>query len=323
MITRLRRLRGNAILRDMVAQTRLSPDDFILPLFVDATLTGRRTVPSMPGVDRTDVDELLRDVERALDVGVRAVILFGIPDAKDEVGTGSWHDAGIVQTATRALRERFGADVYVIADVCFCEYTDHGHCGVLTPAGELDNDGTLANLAKQTLSMARAGVDMVAPSGMIDGMVATMRAALDAEGFSGVPIMSYAAKFASAFYGPFRDAADSAPSVGDRQTYQMQPGNAREAEAELALDDAEGADILMVKPAMPYLDVIATARREFRRPVAAYQVSGEYAMLHAAAANGWLDLDRVMLESLTAIRRAGADLILTYFARQAAAALAR
>ena len=318
-LTRMRRLRRTAAIRNMVRETTLEPGDFILPLFVRFGQDIRRDIKSMPGVRQLSVDTLLEECGAAYDDGVRAVILFGIPDQKDALGTGAWDENGIIPQAVRALKSGI-PDLIVITDVCLCEYTDHGHCGVIRN-GDVDNDATLDLLAKESLAHARAGADMVAPSDMMDGRVRHIRKALDEEGFENIAILSYAAKFASGFYGPFREAAESPPKFGDRYSYQMDPANSREAMREIELDIEEGADIVMVKPAMPYLDIIREARERFDIPLAAYQVSGEYAMIHAAAQNGWLDLDRIMLESLTAIKRAGADMILTYFARKASRAL--
>jgi len=315
-LTRLRRLRRTAAFRDMVRETSLDPADFILPLFVRPGTNVRKDIPSMPGVCQLSVDTLVEECRAAMDDGVRAVILFGIPERKDATGSSAWDEDGVIPRSVRELKSVL-PDLVVITDVCMCEYTDHGHCGAIKD-GDVDNDATLELLAKESLAHARAGVDMVAPSDMMDGRIGFIRKALDAEGFTGLPIMSYAAKYASGFYGPFRDAAESPPQFGDRRSYQMDPANAREAMREIALDIGEGADIVMVKPAMPYLDILREARVRFEVPLAAYQVSGEYAMIHAAARNGWLDLDTIMVESLTAIKRAGADMILTYFARDAA-----
>ncbi len=323
---RPRRLRRDG-LRELVAETHLAASDLIAPVFVDATTDERRPIESMPGHERVPVDAATERVEEVLATGVEAVILFGVPDSKDEEGSRAWAEDGVVQRALRRVTAE--TDAYVIADLCLCEYTSHGHCGVLEgDAGDdeggradhltVDNDATLDRLARTAVSQARAGAEMVAPSGMIDGQVAAIRTALDAEGFEDVSIMSYAAKYESAFYGPFRDAADGAPAFGDRRHYQMDPRNAREARREVALDDRQGADVLMVKPALPYLDVVGAVRERTDRPVAAYNVSGEYAMLHAAADRGWLDLEATAVESLTAIKRAGADLVLTYFAEDVA-----
>ncbi len=313
---RLRRLRRTPLIRDIVRETSLSPDDFILPLFVRHGSGITRTVSSMPGVFQVSVDKLMEECAAACRDGVRAVILFGIPEHKDSLGTEAYDDNGIIPQAVRALKSGV-PDLIVITDVCMCEYTDHGHCGVVKD-GIIDNDATLELLAKESLAHVRAGADIVAPSDMMDGRVGYIRKAIDTEGYEHIPIMSYAAKFASGFYGPFREAAESPPQFGDRKSYQMDPANRHEALREIALDIDEGADIVMVKPALPYLDIIREARDTFDLPIAAYQVSGEYSMIHAAAQNGWLDLETVMLESLTSIKRAGADMILTYFARTAA-----
>jgi porphobilinogen synthase len=318
--TRSRRLRRTPGLRSLFRETRLHPGQLVLPLFVRSGRGVRRPVPSMPGVTQTSVDELLRDAEGAARAGLGGLMLFGIPDAKDATGTGAWDDDGPVQQAVRAIKREFPGLV-VMTDVCMCEYTDHGHCGVLRD-GDVDNDATLELLARTAVSQAAAGADVVAPSDMMDGRVQTIRRALDDAGHSSTLILSYAVKYASAFYGPFRDAAESRPRSGDRRGYQMDWANSDEAIREARADVSEGADALMVKPAGPCLDVIARVKAETRYPVAAYQVSGEYAMMHAAAERGWLDLSSVMMESLTAIRRAGADVIVTYFAREAAVALA-
>ncbi len=319
--TRLRRLRRTPALRAMVRETKLSVDDLVLPLFACPGTGVANPVASMPGVFQQSVDRLVETCREAAGDGIGAVILFGLPEWKDAEGSAAWADDGVVQRACRELKRAL-PDLIVVVDVCFCEYTDHGHCGVLK-GGEVDNDATLANLARQAVSLAAAGADVIAPSDMMDGRVAAIREALDDKGFAATPILSYAAKFASGFYGPFREAAGSTPSFGDRRAYQMDPANGREALREAALDVEEGADLLMVKPALPYLDVLAALRYEFDLPLAAYHVSGEYAMLKAAAERGWIDYDRVMMESLVAIRRAGADLVLTYCAREAARLLAR
>jgi porphobilinogen synthase len=306
----------------MVRETSLSAADFILPLFVRPGRGVRKEIASMPGHCQLSVDRLAEEVGSALDLGLRAFILFGIPVSKDATGSGALDDEGIVQQALRGLRRQFADRVLLITDECFCEYTDHGHCGVLsdrTGRLDVDNDATLPHLAAQCVSHARAGADMVAPSGMLDGMVQAVRAGLDAAGFGHLPILSYAAKYASGFYGPFRDAAESPPQFGDRSGYQMDPGNAAEALREVALDLAEGADMVMVKPALAYLDVLRRVKDQFGVPTAAYNVSGEFAMVKAAAAKGWIDERRVALEILTSIKRAGADMILTYHARDAAA----
>jgi len=318
---RMRRLRRTPVLRRMVRETRLSVDDLIAPLFVRSGSGIEQAVVSMPGVAQMSVDRLVEQCRQIESLGIPAVILFGIPDRRDAVGSDTWSDDGIIQQAVRAIRKAC-PNLAVITDVCFCEYTDHGHCGVMVDGRdgtkELDNDATLANLAKQVVSHARHGADLVAPSGMIDGMVTTIRDALDEAGYQDVPIMAYAAKFASGYYGPFRDAAESCPEYGDRCAYQMDPPNADEALREVALDVAEGADIVMVKPAVNYLDIIRRVKDEFGLPTAAYHVSGEYSMIKAAAANGWLDEKRCAIETTTAIRRAGADLVLTYFAKDLA-----
>lgn len=319
-VHRLRRLRASEPLRRLVRETRLDPAGFILPLFVCPGEGVRREISAMPGNYQLSIDELVREGEQARSLGLGGVILFGIPESKDELASGAYADDGIVQRAVRALKREVPGLV-VITDVCNCEYTSHGHCGKVVN-GEVDNDATLEWLAATAVSHARAGADIVAPSDMMDGRVAAIRRALDGAGFAMTPILSYAAKFASVFYGPFREAAESAPKFGDRRSYQMDPANAREAMREIELDIEEGADIVMVKPAMPYLDLIRMARDRFDVPLAAYQVSGEFSMLVAAAERGWLDRERAILESLTAIRRAGAGLILTYFAKEAARLLA-
>ncbi len=316
-LVRMRRLRRTEALRRMVRETRLAPDNLIQPLFAVPGKGVNNPVKSMPGVAQLSVDLLVDEAGRAKDAGVPAVILFGIPEKKDSEGSSSWSSNGIVQRATRAIKKAH-PDLCVIADVCFCEYTDHGHCGVLD-GHELNNDETLENLQKQAISLSEAGADVMAPSGMIDGMVGAIRDGLDEANFDHIPILSYAVKYSSAYYGPFRDAADSSPSFGDRRAYQMDPANAREAIREATLDVAEGADMLMVKPALAYLDLVRDLREEFDLPLAAYNVSGEMAMVEAAAANGWIDRDRVILETLTSMRRAGADMILTYWATEAAA----
>ena len=318
--TRLRRFRQTPALRRLVRETRLTPDNLVLPLFAVPGEGVAKPVGSMPGVFQHSVDQIVETCRLAFAEGIRTVILFGIPEHKDEIGSASWSDDGIVQRAMRALAAEVPGLVK-IADVCFCEYTSHGHCGVLK-GHTVDNDATLVNLARQAVSLAEAGADIIAPSDMMDGRVGAIRQALDAAGRTDTPILSYAVKFASGFYGPFREAAESAPSFGDRRSYQMDPANGREALREAALDIEEGADMLMVKPALPYLDILAELRKRWDLPLAAYHVSGEYAMLKAAAERGWIDYDRVMMESLVAIRRAGADLILTYAARDAAKLLA-
>ena len=362
---RLRRLRQNETLRSLVRETRLTPEAFVYPLFVCPGEGVRKEVRSMPGVFNLSVDEAVKEVSEARSLGVLSIILFGLPEKKDDVATGAWAADGIVQQAARAIKSEV-ADVVVIGDVCLCEYMSHGHCGIVKasarslgaaarvaeqsvaekskvvvvkdrkklnatldnvvrtelPEYEIVNDATLELLARTSVSLAQAGVDVIAPSDMMDGRVGAIRAALDKAGYENTPILSYAAKFASGFYGPFREAADSTPQFGDRRSYQMDPANFREAMREITLDIEEGADMIMVKPAMPYLDVIAAARERFDLPLAAYQVSGEFAMIEAAARNNWIDRDRVMMESLVSIRRAGASMILTYFAKDAARLLA-
>ncbi|HEB51497.1 MAG TPA: porphobilinogen synthase [Desulfobulbus sp.] len=317
---RPRRMRQTETLRAMIRETRLVPEQMIYPLFVMPGKNRREEVPSMPGVHRLSVDMLAAEARECLQTGVRSVILFGLPEKKDAMGSGAYAKDGIVQRAIREIKDKV-PEMTVVTDVCLCEYTEHGHCGCLV-GEEVDNDATLELLAKTALSHARAGADMVAPSDMMDGRVSEIRATLDENSFHMIPIMSYAVKYASAFYGPFRDAADCAPQFGDRRSYQMDPANTREALREATLDVDEGADILMVKPAVAYLDIISRLRDEFDLPVAAYHVSGEYAMIKAAAAKGWIDGDRVMAETLLSIRRAGADIILTYFAKDMARYLA-
>ena len=315
-INRPRRLRRNETIRRMVRETRLAPDDFIQPFFVCPGRGVNKPVAAMPGVAQMSVDNALRAARETHAAGVPAINLFGIPQHKDAHGSEAWDDNGPVQCAIREIKEHLPS-VAVITDVCMCEYTDHGHCGVIA-GNDVDNDATLELLAREALSHVRAGADMVAPSDMMDGRVAAIRTALDNENFSHIPILAYSAKFASAFYGPFREAAESAPQFGDRRSYQMDPPNGDEAMREIALDLDEGADIVMVKPALPYLDLIYRAKHEFNVPVAAYNVSGEYAMIRAAGINGWLDEERATMEVLTAIKRAGADMILTYSATQVA-----
>ncbi|MGA8618558.1 MAG: porphobilinogen synthase [Candidatus Sulfotelmatobacter sp.] len=368
-VTRLRRLRRTDQLRNMVRETRLTPDAFVYPMFVCPGEGVRKEVRSMPGVFNLSVDEAVKEAQEVHSLGVPAVMLFGLPEKKDDVATGAWADDGIVQQAARAMK-RDVPDLILMGDVCLCEYMSHGHCGIVSTSGpkslgaaardavsmkrgvavkaarnreeklkvidelaaivasaveskfEIDNDATLDLLARTSVSLTRAGIDIIAPSDMMDGRVAAIRGALDEASFINTPILSYAAKFASGFYGPFREAADSAPQFGDRRSYQMDGANLREAMREIELDVEEGADMIMVKPAMPYLDVIAAARDRFDLPLAAYQVSGEYALIEAAARNGWIDRDRVMMESLLSIRRAGASIILTYHAKDAARLLA-
>jgi porphobilinogen synthase len=339
LASRPRRLRADGV-RGLLSETTVGASDLVAPVFVDATTDERVPIPSMPGHERVPVEEAVPRVREVMETGVEAVMLFGIPESKDEVGSRAWAEDGVVQQATRRITGE--TDAYVITDVCFCEYTDHGHCGVLAadareawerehlgggdradadPADSrmtVANDPTLSNLARTSVSHASAGADMVAPSSMTDGMVGAIRSGLDEAGFEDVPVMSYAAKFGSAFYGPFRDAADGAPAFGDRRHYQMDPANGREAIREVRLDVEQGADVLLVKPALAYLDVVRRVREEFDHPVAAYNVSGEYAMVHAAAEKGWLDLESAAYESLLSIKRAGADLIVTYFAEDIA-----
>jgi porphobilinogen synthase len=350
--TRMRRLRRTGPLRALVQETHLSPESFVYPVFVCPGEGVRKEIRSMPGVFNFSVDEAVNDARDAYSLGVPAVILFGLPEKKDEVATGAWAENGIVHQAARALKREL-PNLILMGDVCLCEYMSHGHCGIVKKTAapkpkrkkgsdataakpgkkmqavatadtdyEIDNDSSLELLARTSVSLAQAGIDIIAPSDMMDGRIAAIRRALDEARFSNTPILSYAAKFASGFYGPFREAADSAPQFGDRRSYQMDPGNLREAMREIELDVEEGADMIMVKPAMPYLDVIAAARGRFDLPLAAYQVSGEYAMIEAAARNGWIEHDRVMMETLTSIRRAGASIILTYYAKAAARLLA-
>jgi len=338
-VNRPRRLRRTETLRALVRETRLTPESFVYPLFICPGTGIRKEVRSMPGVFNLSVDEAVKEVRETRALGVLSVILFGLPEKKDEVATGAWEEDGIVQRAARAIKSEV-RDVLMMGDVCLCEYMSHGHCGIVkgndkagaqsrgaaapptTEEYEIVNDASLELLARTSVSLARSGVDIIAPSDMMDGRVGAIRAALDRAGFENTPILSYAAKFSSGFYGPFREAADSAPQFGDRRSYQMDPANIREAMREIELDVEEGADMIMVKPAMPYLDVIAAARERFDLPLAAYQVSGEYAMIEAAARNQWIDRERVMMESLLCIRRAGASIILTYYAKQAAKLLA-
>ncbi|MDA8433757.1 MAG: porphobilinogen synthase [Nitrospiraceae bacterium] len=318
---RPRRLRKNEIVRRMVRETSLSPDDFIYPLFVTYGKKVRKEITSMPGCFQESVDMIVRHAKEVRSLGIPSVILFGIPEHKDEIGSGAYDPHGVVQKAIGEIKNKV-PELYVITDVCMCEYTSHGHCGIIED-GDVTNDATLELLAREAVSHAKAGADMVAPSDMMDGRVGAIRSALDQEGFAGTPVMSYAAKYASAFYGPFREAAESTPEFGDRRSYQMDPANRREALREVALDIEEGADIVMVKPAMTYLDIISDVRESFDLPVAAYNVSGEYSVIKAAAKLGWIDEERAMMEMLTSIKRAGADLILTYFAKEAAKVLNR
>src|SRR5258706_5729172 len=316
---RPRRLRRTETLRALVRETSLAPEDFILPLFACAGEKVRREIPSMPGVHNLSVDEIATEAAAAAELGVKSVILFGLPETKDEAGSGAYHENGIAQQAIQAIKREV-PDLVIITDTCLCEYTSHGHCGVVRD-GEVLNDPSLELLARTAVSQAEAGADVVAPSAMMDGQVGVIRDALDDAGFDQVAIMAYAVKYASGFYGPFREAADSAPAFGDRRAYQMDAANAREAMREAELDYAEGADILMVKPATVFLDILKMVRDRFDLPVAAYHVSGEYAMIKAAAEQGWIDEQRVMLETLTSIKRAGSDIIITYYAREAVKAL--
>jgi porphobilinogen synthase len=315
-VHRPRRLRKNATIRRMVRETSLSPDCFIYPLFVTFGKGIRKEISSMPGCFQESVDLAVKHSKEVYSLGIPAVLLFGIPETKDEIGSGAYDEHGVVQKAIRAIKNKL-PDLYVITDVCMCEYTSHGHCGIIKNC-DVQNDPTLELLAKEAVSHAKAGADMVAPSDMMDGRVEAIRLALDEDGFGEIPIMSYAAKYASAFYGPFREAAESTPQFGDRRSYQMDPANRREALKEVALDIDEGADIVMVKPALSYLDIISDVRDSFDVPVAAYNVSGEYSLVKAAGKLGWIDEERAMMEILTSIKRAGADLILTYFAKEAA-----
>jgi porphobilinogen synthase len=314
--TRLRRLRATRALRGLVRETSLEPADLVYPLFVAHGLDRREPIEAMPGIDRLSICHAVTEAADAAELGIPAVLLFGIPASKDEEGSGAWDEEGIVQLATRAIKEQL-PDLIVIADLCLCEYTSHGHCGVLRD-GTVDNDATLELLSRAAVSQARAGADLIAPSDMMDGRVGVIRQALDESGYAETPILAYSAKFASAFYGPFREAADSTPAVGDRRGYQMDPANAHEALRETRLDIEEGADIVMVKPALPYLDVIRAVKDQTGMPVAAYNVSGEYAMIKAGAAAGYLDERAAVLEALTGIRRAGADIVVTYHAKDAA-----
>ena len=318
---RPRRMRDGEWARTMIRETTLSAKDFIYPLFVKPGEGKRDEIPSMPGVYQVTLDNLMSEINEMLEVGVHYVLLFGIPATKDEIGSSAWDEHGIVQEACRIIRAQ-APEMYIICDVCMCEYTSHGHCGMLNPDGYVDNDATLELLANEAVSMAAAGAHMIAPSDMMDGRIGYIRHALDQAGFQRIPIMSYSTKYASGFYGPFRDAADSAPAFGDRRAYQMDPANAEEGVREAFYDIAEGADLVMVKPALPYLDVLRRVKSETNFPTVAYNVSGEYSMIKAAAQNGWIDEKRVVLELLTSIKRAGADMIITYHAKDAARWLA-
>lgn len=313
---RTRRLRKSENIRRLVRENRLSVDQLVYPLFIEEGVNIQKEIVSMPGVFRYSLDKIDTELKEIEALRIPAVLLFGIPASKDEIGSETWNDEGVIQKAIRHIKTNF-PNLYVITDVCFCEYTSHGHCGIIHH-GDVLNDPTLANLQKQVVSHAKAGADMIAPSGMMDGMIASIREALDANGFENLPVMSYAVKYASAFYGPFRDAADSAPTFGDRRTYQMDPSNRLEGLREAQIDEDEGADILMVKPALAYLDIIRDLKNNFNKPIACYNVSGEYAMIKAAAEKGWIDGERVMMESLLSMKRAGADIIITYFAKDVA-----
>jgi len=313
---RTRRLRKSEGIRRLVRETKLSVDDFIYPLFIEEGENIETEIVSMPGIKRFSLDRISKELDEIVALNIPAVLLFGIPSNKDNEGTETWNDNGIMQQAIRFIKKNYPG-LYVITDVCFCEYTSHGHCGIIHD-NDVDNDATLVNIAKQVISHAKAGVDMVAPSGMMDGTIDMVRQSLDNTGFANLPIMAYSVKYASAFYGPFRDAADSAPAFGDRRTYQMDPANRDEGMREATFDDHEGADILMVKPALSYLDIIRDLKNNFDRPIACYNVSGEYAMVKAAAEKGWIDGEKVMMESLLSMKRAGADIIITYFAKEAA-----
>ncbi|QCX39993.1 porphobilinogen synthase [Aureibaculum algae] len=318
---RTRRLRKSENIRRLVRETKLSIDDLIYPLFIEEGENIEKEIVSMPGIKRFSLDRISIELDEVVSLNIPAVLLFGIPSEKDDEGTETWSDQGIIQKAVRFIKKNY-PKLYVITDVCFCEYTSHGHCGILHD-NDVDNDATLVNIAKQSISHAKAGADMIAPSGMMDGTIAMVREALDNSGFSNLPIMAYSVKYASAFYGPFRDAADSAPSFGDRKTYQMDAANRDEAIRKATFDDEEGADILMVKPALSYLDIIRDLKNNFDRPIACYNVSGEYAMIKAAGEKGWIDEERVMMESLLSMKRAGADIIITYFAKEVAKILIR
>lgn len=316
MTNRTRRLRKTENIRRLVRENKLTIDDLIYPLFIEEGTNIETEISSMPGIYRYSLDRLSKELDDVVALNIPAVLLFGIPTKKDACGSETWNDNGIIQEAIRFIKKDY-PDLYVITDVCFCEYTSHGHCGIIKD-NDVDNEATLPNIAKQVVSHAKAGADMVAPSGMMDGMISTIRTSLDAAGFINLPIMSYAVKYSSAFYGPFRDAADSAPSFGDRRTYQMDPSNREEGLREAAFDDQEGADILMVKPALSYLDIVRDLKNNFNKPIACYSVSGEYAMVKAAAMQGWIDEERVIMESLVSMKRAGADIIITYFAKEVA-----
>lgn len=322
MINRTRRLRKTENIRRLVRENKLTTDDLIFPLFIEEGENIETEIKSMPGIKRFSLDKISTELDEVTSLNIPAVLLFGIPSRKDDVGTETWNDDGIVQQAIRFIKKNY-PKLYVITDVCFCEYTSHGHCGILNDNNDVDNDATLINLSRQAISHAKAGADMLAPSGMIDGSIIKMREALDNTGYYDLPIMGYSVKYSSAFYGPFRDAADSTPTFGDRKTYQMDPANRDEAMREAAFDDAEGADILMVKPALSYLDIVRDLKNNYDRPIACYNVSGEYAMIKAAGEKGWIDEEKVMMESLLSMKRAGADIIITYFAKEVAKILKR
>ena len=322
MINRTRRLRKTENIRRLVRENKLTTDDLIFPLFIEEGENIESEIKSMPGIKRFSLDKISTELDEVTSLNIPAVLLFGIPSRKDDVGTETWNDDGIVQQAIRFIKKNYPR-LYVITDVCFCEYTIHGHCGILNDYNDVDNDATLINLSKQAISHAKAGADMLAPSGMIDGSIIKMREALDNTGYYDLPIMGYSVKYSSAFYGPFRDAADSTPTFGDRKTYQMDPANRDEAMREAAFDDLEGADILMVKPALSYLDIVRDLKNNYDRPIACYNVSGEYAMIKAAGDKGWIDEEKVMMESLLSMKRAGADIIITYFAKEVAKILKR
>ena len=315
-MNRTRRLRKSDGIRRLVRENQLSIDDLVYPLFIEEGENIETDIDSMPGIKRFSLDRIGRELDEIVKLNIPAVILFGIPTEKDEQGSETWNDQGIIQKAIRLIKKKCPS-LFVITDVCFCEYTDHGHCGIIE-GGDVDNDKTLINIGKQSISHAKAGADMIAPSGMMDGTIITVREALDSNGFVDVPIMAYSVKYASAYYGPFRDAADSSPSFGDRRTYQMDSANRDEAIRKATFDDQEGADILMVKPALSYLDIIRDLKNNFDRPIACYNVSGEYAMIKSAAEKGWVDGDKIMMESLLSMKRAGADIIITYFAKEVA-----
>jgi len=322
MINRTRRLRKTENIRRLVRENKLTTDDLIFPLFIEEGENIESEIKSMPGIKRFSLDKISTELDEVTSLNIPAVLLFGIPSRKDDVGTETWNDDGIVQQAIRFIKKNYPR-LYVITDVCFCEYTIHGHCGILNENNDVDNDATLINLSKQAISHAKAGADMLAPSGMIDGSIIKMRETLDNTGYYDLPIMGYSVKYSSAFYGPFRDAADSTPTFGDRKTYQMDPANRDEAMREAAFDDLEGADILMVKPALSYLDIVRDLKNNYDRPIACYNVSGEYAMIKAAGDKGWIDEEKVMMESLLSMKRAGADIIITYFAKEVAKILKR